>query len=217
LTRRGFPFYGIRSIAACLLLVLSGWFLYKATISKRASVAALNKKYTTGAPAGKNAAVQQPDSLSTKDSLSKTDSLSGANALADNLSAKDSNALAKTGKYKQHFTFSINGQKLPLVDNDLLITFVSFKYDEIPDFVNRSDNGNWKIHIDQYTNILISKPMSEMMKEMNLFKSNGNPTRKARRGREKLDKWKKADEAQFDQSLKSSPLDPIDLAEFIFK
>lgn len=214
---RSFSFYGIRSIAACLLLALAGWLFYRVSISQRASVATLNKKNTTGTPAAGNAAAQQPDSLSGKDSLAKTDSLSETNTLADQLSARDSNALAKAGKYKQLLSFSLNGQRFPLADNDLLVTFVSLKYNEIPDFINRNDDQSWKIHIDQYTNIFISKPMSEMMKEMSLFKSNGSLTRKARKSREKLDKWKKSDEIQFDQSLKKNPLDPLDLGEFIFK
>ncbi|HWK04993.1 MAG TPA: hypothetical protein VNS58_15230 [Puia sp.] len=217
LAKKGLSFYGIRAVAACLLLAFAGWLVYRTTISQKVSVATLNKKNTTGFASGKNVAAQQPDSLSQKDSLAKKDSLSGTNALADDLSDKDSIVPAKAGKYKTFLSFSLNGQRLPLTDNDLLITFASLKYNEIPDFINRSDEGSWKIHIDQYTNIYISQPMSEMMKEMSLFKSNGSPTRKARKSREKLDKWKKSDEIQFDQSLKKNPLDPLDLGEFIFK
>jgi len=47
---------------------------------------------------------------------------------------------------------------------------------------------------------------------MNGFKSNGTPTRKARKSREKLDKWKKTDEANLISPYKKNPLDPIDLA-----
>src|SRR5258708_135333 len=215
--KRGFLFYGIRSAAACLLLALAGWLFYRVTISQRASIATLNKKNTTGVPSGKNAAVQQPDSLSGKDSLSKTDSFSEGNALADNLSARDSNALPKAGKYKRFLSFSFNGQRLPLADIDLLITFASLKYNQKPTLINHSYKGRWKIDIGEFDNDFSYKMMSEMKKEMSLFKLKGNPTRKARKSREKLDKWKRADEMQFDQSLKNNPLDPLDLGEFIFK
>jgi len=211
---RRLPIYAIRSVAACLVLVLAGWLIYRATISKGPSVAVQNKKIAAGSSAGKKAVVLQPDSLSRKDSLNQADSL---NDLAEGLPAANSNVVAKTGRYRQHFSFHVNGQKFPLMDNDLLVTFASFKYNEIPDFVNRTDNGNWKIRVDQYANIVISQPMAGMMKDMSGFKSNGSPTRKARKSREKLDKWKKTDEANFDQSLQKNPLDPIDLAEFIFK
>lgn len=207
-------FYVSRSAAACLVLGLAGWLIYRATISKGPAVAALDKKVAAGSQPGKEAIAQQPDSLSRKDSLNLKDSL---NALADNPTAPDSSGQIKTGKYKSHFSFHINGQKLPLVDNDLLVTFASFKYNELPDFMNGNDKDNWKIRIDQYANIVISQPMVGMMKEMSGFKSNGTPTRRARKSREKLDKWKKTDVLNFDQSLKKNPLDPIDLAEFIFK
>jgi hypothetical protein len=211
---RSLSFYGIRSVAACLVLTLAGWLIYRATISKGAPVAVQNKKIAAGSPAGKETVVLQPDSLSRKESLNQADSL---NDLAEDLPAADSNVLVKTGRYRQHFSFHINGQRFPLVDNDLLITFASFKYNEIPDFVNRTDNESWMIRIDQYANIVISKTMVGMMKEMSGFKSNGNPTRKARKSRDKLDKWKKTDADNFDQSVQKNPLDPIDLAEFIFK
>lgn len=214
--RRRLSFYGIRSVAACLLLTTAGWLLYQVVHSHKHPTAAA-KKNNPIIPFKDNSAIQQADSVPGKDNLVTADSPSGKSTLADNDSAPDFNALAKSGIYKQVSSFSFNGQRLSLKDNDLLITFVNLKYNEIPGFINRSNEGDWKIRIDQYTSILISKPMSEMMKEMALFKSDGTPTRKARKSREKLDKWKKSDEAQFDQSLKKNPLDPFDLGEFIFK
>jgi len=214
--RRRLSFYGFRAVAACLLLTTAGWLFYQVIHSHHLPTA-IAKKNNPIIPFKENAAIQQTDSLPEKDKHSMTDSLSEKNTLADNDSAVNSNALVKSGKYKQISTFSINGQRLSLTDNDLLITFVNLKYNEMPGFINRSNEGDWKIRIDQYTSILISKPMSEMMREMALFKPDGTLTRKARKSREKLDKWKKSDEAQFDQSLKKNPLDPIDLGEFIFK
>ncbi len=181
LARKSFFFYGIRSVAACLLLIFAGWLLYRATISSGASVASLSKKNITRAPGSRDVVIQHPDSLSSGDSLSRTDSLSEENALAGDLSARDS-GVTVAGRYRRLLSFRINGQKLPLVDNDLLASFVDFKYTELQDFSSRSDNGNWKIHLDQYTNISISNAMSGMMKDMSLFKSNGTPTR--RRGRQ---------------------------------
>lgn len=214
LNKKRFRYYGIRSVAACLVLALAGWLLYRATLFQRTTLTIPDNRIS-GSP--KDAAPRQPERLSNKDSLSKTDSLTGENALANNAAGKDVDGQPVGGKYYQPASFQMNGQNFALTDNDLLATWVSFTYTEIPEFINHPGETVWKIHIDQYTNILISKPMSEMMKEMNTFRSNGDPTRKARKSREKLGKWKKADQEQFDRSLQKNPLDPIDLAEFIFK
>jgi hypothetical protein len=73
-----------------------------------------------------------------------------------------------------------------------------------------------RIHLDQYTNILLSPAMGDMIKELYDARPNGMPGRKARKTKEKLDKWKAADEKQFDAGYPSNPLDPTDLAEFLF-
>jgi hypothetical protein len=150
--RRRLSFYGIRAVAACLLLTTASWLFYQVIHShKHPTVTA--KKNNPVIPFKDNAAIQQTDSLRGKDNLSTADSLSGKNTLADNDSAMDSNVLVKSGIYKQVPSFSFNGQRLSLTDNDLLITFVNLKYNEIPGFINRSNEGDWKIRIDQYTSI----------------------------------------------------------------
>ncbi|HTI08504.1 MAG TPA: hypothetical protein VL832_08095 [Puia sp.] len=210
-TRKPFRLVAIRTAAACLILGLAGWLIYRATLSQKTSVSAANKNIAQ-MPAGTDAS----NSLSAADSLSKAESLSAGDSLAGN-AIDDSGTVVKAGRYHQPRSFHINGQPFPLVDNDLLVSWANFNYTEMGDFFKGAGSEGWKIHLDQYTNIFVSKTMSGLMKDMNQFKANGNPTRKARKSREKLDKWKKADAAQFDRSLQTNPLDPIDLAEFIFK
>ena len=45
----------------------------------------------------------------------------------------------------------------------------------------------------------------------------GKPTKKAKKLKHKLAKWKKKDESYFDRNPQKNPLDIIDLTEFILK
>lgn len=126
--------------------------------------------------------------------------------------------LKSTGVHSQPFKqMRINGQWISLTDNDIFVTFTSFEYNNVPGILATGNDKDIPVHLDKYSNIVITKNMSGMLKEMYQVKTNGNPTRKARKAREKLEKWKKADESFFDKSKGRNPLDPIDMAEFIFK
>jgi hypothetical protein len=85
------------------------------------------------------------------------------------------------------------------------------------DHVGKVDDKDMKVHLDQYTNIVISKQVIAMIKEMYQVRSNGKPTRRARKMKERLEDWKKADEKHFDSTAFFNAADPFDLAEFILK
>ena len=59
--------------------------------------------------------------------------------------------------------------------------------------------------------------MLNMMKQTYEVLANGKATRKARRTKRRLDNWKEKDQKRFDKGNEANPLDPVDLAEFIFR
>ena len=76
---------------------------------------------------------------------------------------------------------------------------------------------NNKITIDRFSYVNISDKMNTILQTMYTIKGNNKPTRKAKKLRATMEKWKKRDEKHFDASIHSNPLDIIDLSEFILK
>lgn len=109
----------------------------------------------------------------------------------------------------------INGSKFTIVDNDYLATFASFNETNLPEFLRADNPVATQITIDDYASITITEGMGAMMKKMYKTKKSGKPTRRARKQKEKLEKWKKADADFFNPNANLNPLDPIDLGNFI--
>jgi hypothetical protein len=109
----------------------------------------------------------------------------------------------------------INGSKFTIVDNDYLATFASFNESNLPEFLKVDNPVATQITIDDYASITITEGMGAMMKKMYKTKKSGKPTRRARKQKEKLEKWKKADADFFNPNVNLNPLDPIDLGNFI--
>jgi hypothetical protein len=109
----------------------------------------------------------------------------------------------------------INGSKFTIVDNDYLATFASFNESNLPEFLKVDKPVATQITIDDYASITITEGMGAMMKKMYKTKKSGKPTRRARKQKEKLEKWKKADADFFNPNANLNPLDPIDLGNFI--
>jgi hypothetical protein len=109
----------------------------------------------------------------------------------------------------------INGSKFTIVDNDYLATFASFNESNLPAFLQADNPVATQITIDDYASITITEGMGAMMKKMYKTRKSGKPTRRARKQREKLEKWKRADSAFFNPNVNLNPLDPIDLGNFI--
>jgi hypothetical protein len=102
------------------------------------------------------------------------------------------------------------------VDNSPLITLISYKYPRLKQLIDGMRDAGFRIKLDQYTNIVLSSSMAVMIKELYDTRSNGQPSRKARKTKERLQKWRADDENEFDGDRFSNPLDPIDLASFVF-
>ncbi len=139
--------------------------------------------------------------------------------------ARKINGLRKFGKSLNDTAFiadgilmtemKINGGSFSIIDNDYLVTFTSFSEANLPLFLQADKPVATSITVDNYTDITISEGMGAMMKKMYKTKKSGKPTRRARKQREKLDKWKKADADYFNNNSTSNPLDPMDLGNFI--
>lgn len=190
-----------RAIAVILVLVIAGWGIYRLTSQAPGETPAkLVQKTTPGKPAATDTVQQavvpaQPD-------LARY-------AVYDN---------AKTENFFKTNRFTVEGSPMQLVDNDFIVTFASYQYAEtLPSFLTEEDDSELLIRLDQYSHFTISENMMNSLKKMYQRRAKGTPTRKARKEKEKLDQWKKADESRFDGKQVKNPLDPIDLAEFIFR
>jgi hypothetical protein len=117
----------------------------------------------------------------------------------------------------EQIDMSVDEYKFPVKNNDLLAAFASFDYQHLPPFISGPEDKPFTVRVDQYAAITVSQPMSKMIRRMNQYRRNGKLKVRARKTRERLEKWKAADGEQFDKSLIKNPLDPLDLAEFIFK
>jgi hypothetical protein len=204
-------FYG--AVAACLMIV-AGLVFYLAVVSPQKQTKDVARKTTTPAsvlPARQDTTA--PQSIA-GDSSGMATAVTGDATDSTSTGSTAGNVTIRTNRPQALY---IDHRSFPLVNNDLLVTFTSFRYPEIADHVSKADDQAMKVHLDQYTNIVISKQVIAMIKEMYQTRSNGKPTRRARKAKEKLEDWKKADEKHFDSTAFFNAADPIDLAEFIFK
>jgi hypothetical protein len=112
-------------------------------------------------------------------------------------------------------TFSIDGNKFAVKDNDYLATFASFTEESAPAFLRAEKPVATAITVDKYTSISISEGMAAILKKTYKTRKNGKPTRRARKQKEKIEKWKQADADYFNQNSTNNPLDPMDLGDFI--
>lgn len=114
------------------------------------------------------------------------------------------------------YTASVDGYDFPVSNNDLLVSFASFNYNNLPAFITSDETAPVEIRIDQSTSITVSEGMVSMMKTMYKTKRNGKPTFNAKRTKKRIEKWKASDAKFFDKNPGKNPMDPFDLAEFIF-
>jgi hypothetical protein len=114
-------------------------------------------------------------------------------------------------------SFNIAGINTPMVDNDFLATFASFNENTLPAFLQSETPISTVITVDQFTDIVVTDKMGAFMKKMYKTKRSGKPTRKAKKAKQKLEKWKVADSTYFSNETINNPLNPIDLGNFILK
>ncbi len=126
---------------------------------------------------------------------------------------------AKAENFFKNNKFTAEGSGLQLVENDFIVTFASYRYEALPAFLAEEEDAESElmVRLDQYSYFTISENMLSSLRKMYQQRKRGTPTRRARKEREKLEQWKSADEARFDFKQTNNPLDPIDMAEFIFK
>lgn len=111
----------------------------------------------------------------------------------------------------------VDGKSFEIKDNNLIFTFASFKYDEVPSVLLNTSDENVYIQVDNYTSLAVNKNMRSLIKQMYKTRKNGSFTRKASRYRKKLTDWQNADDIKFDSTLNYNPLDPFDLGDFILQ
>lgn len=198
------------SIAASFLLLLTGVTFYTTLLTRKANA----PKGNGIVQSGPIVFVPAADSLRSRDTSQTATAISSGSLPA---AATDSTITVAVAKHERNWTLRIEGHSVRLVDNDPLFTFTSYHYPEIGSFLEQKTDEEIKINVDQYTNIVISKQAAVMIREMYKTRSNGTPTRKARKMKERLEHWKQADEKYFDGAGNFNPADPVDLAEFIFK
>jgi hypothetical protein len=126
---------------------------------------------------------------------------------------------AKAENFFKNNKFTAEGRGLQLVENDFIVTFASYQYEALPAFLAEEEDveSELLVRLDQYSYFTISENMLSSLRKMYQQRKRGTPTRRARKEREKLEQWKSADEVRFDLKQANNPLDPIDMAEFIFK
>ncbi|MES1216890.1 MAG: hypothetical protein ABUT20_15350 [Bacteroidota bacterium] len=192
-----------KSIAASIIILVIGWLIYKLTVSPADINKDVAKQIVTPV-------------LPTTKKDSVVANVVGINKKQKSIRTKKSQPQIASDDFFYQKDMTIDDYKFPIIDNDLLVTFAGFSYSQVPDFISKPTENTFTIKVDQYSSISVSESMSKMIRNMNQFRSNKKPTRRARKERARLEKWKKADTEQFDKSLKNNPLDPIDLAEFVF-
>jgi hypothetical protein len=112
---------------------------------------------------------------------------------------------------------TIDGGQFALTDNSPLATFTSYRYPALGRHVNNPKKQTiLHIHLDQYTNIALSPVMTATLRDLYDTRPDGTPSKKAKKTRDKLGKWDIEDKKEFDLHYTTNPLDPIDLAEFLF-
>lgn len=110
----------------------------------------------------------------------------------------------------------LNSSEGQLFENDMMLTLVNYKSHDWQRFFTKAVTEK-KITLSKYSYHNLSDKMVEMLQDMYLVKSNGKPSRKAKKTKRKFEKWRKKDEKHFDKDLQKNPTDIIDLSDFILK
>jgi hypothetical protein len=195
--------YRFRAAIAIILLVGTGWFTYRLATSPVQPVIETVTNTTKPAEIIKDT-VQNKDFNEINKSIAATPVKKALH--------KKQEAEVK----EEQVDMSVDEYKFSVKNNDLMAAFASFEYQHLPPFLTGPEDKAFTIRVDQYAAISVSQPMSKMIRKMNQYRRNGKLKARARKTRERLEKWKAADAGQFDKSLIKNPLDPLDLAEFIF-
>jgi hypothetical protein len=227
----------IAAAAAVLLFLIAGYFMYNKT-SNTAEGSSM-----TGTNSNPNNSNNNTTNNSAIDLPVATDSVLQSNSTAqNNISSqnnipkflRNSNSKNSNVSKKEKITFgkslknsskknivpkqdsiTINGENFTILENDYLLTFASFTPDKLPIFLQAENPAETQITVDKYSYFNVTDVMGAMMKKMYATKSGGAPTRSAKKQKQKLESWKKADSAYFLPGSNLNPIDPRDLGNLI--
>ena len=149
------------------------------------------------------------------DSTLHSNTKNGLSSTTGNKNLKTKNPLLKSNLIYASYFISKNGNST-LHDNDFTYTLTSFTYDESISFLKKLKKDKL-ISLNSYSYLNVSEKIAVFLKEMYEVTDKGKPTRKAKKLKHKLAKWKKKDESYFDRNPQKNPLDIIDLSELILK
>jgi len=199
--------YFIRAAAAILILVSGIWIFYNKSQVKEDS----NDSLASTAIASKNTTPAIASSIKGSSVLPSAPLHGNARVIA--ISGKR-NSIGNKGRIKT--SKDLNSEEGRLVNNDILGTLVNYHYTEYLPLLTEIKKNN-RINLGQFSYVNISDKMNGILQKMYGNKKNGKPTRKAKKLRITMEKWKKRDEKHFDANTNNNPLDVIDLSEFILK
>jgi len=138
---------------------------------------------------------------------------------ADSIFIKEKTAVANNENFVNKVfknTYPARNVKVSNYYNDFIYMFTNFRYEQARTFLS-DIKKNQKISLNSYSYVNVSDKMASFLKKMYAVNRKNKPTRKAKKMKAKLAKWKKKDEANFDKNLKKNPMDILDLSEFILK
>ncbi len=169
---------------------------------------------------------QDEPTLSSTQKNELTDTIKTEKVTAAVTTKKDTNAVKykhKTGTAPQLGKDQVTGNnsitknvRANILNDDFLYTLTSFNYSQANAFF-ADVKKEPKISMNNYSYVNISDKMAALLKQQYAVNHRKKPTWKARRAKEKLNKWKRKDEKNFDAKPGKNPLDILDLSEFIFK
>jgi hypothetical protein len=209
-----------RRIAAAVVVIILGaasYFIYQnkqrnGTLNGTGNTVAVNDNLPANKPSSANTL---PGVSSGELAKEKDETAIASNGLLHN--PQKAKSELSTPFYTGRTTrgIAIDGSQFPVKNNDYLGTFASFTEASIPPFLRAEKPVATTVTIDKYTSITVSEGMAAILKKSYKTRRNGKPTRRARKQKEKIEKWKKADADYFNQNSTNNPLDPMDLGDFI--
>lgn len=196
----------IMKVAAVLALAVTGLAIYTAVGKKE----------------NEQPGFQPHEKLLTAGKMTDADTVTTTTAISQNTVDKASSSvntanrnIAAAGLFKKRANISF-GNSASYYNNDIFFTLVNYKeYGKEKLFTQALRNK--KVTLNQYSYVNLSDKMVAMLQEVYLTKKNGKPSRKAKKAKKKFEKWRKKDEKYFDAELNKSPVDIIDLGEFLME
>ena len=223
-------FKKIFAVAAILMLLIGGYFMFSKNDRNNNSIAnnnpislPINEK-----PGNNNLSNTDSGLINTNDlplvenpenSTKKVNWKSSKNTYAKLYNKRNNRnkqaSLAENNAPPTPLKMMVGGVEITVYDDDYLLTFASFSPDKLPPFLQAENPVETQITVDKYSYFNVTEGMGAMMKKMYDTKKSGGPTRSARKQKEKLEKWKAVDSAYFNQNSLVNPLDPRDLGNLI--